>query len=110
VAALNSFVTERRLPPVIAMVLDQSPRLDGPGRKLAVAAEEQLRAAGIDTVDSGAFYRRFNLRNFGVSRWEGHPNEAAHAIWASILAQKIRKLDVLAPFRRSGGAPTAVRK
>jgi lysophospholipase L1-like esterase len=110
VAALNAFVTERGLPPVIAMVLDQSPQLDGPGRQLALAAEEQLRAAGIDTVDSGAFYRRFNGRNFNVSRWEAHPNEAAHAIWASMLARKIRKLDALAPFRRSGGAPTATRK
>ncbi len=88
VAALDSFVTERGLPPMVAMVLDQSPRLDGPGRKLAVAAEERLRAAGIDTVDSGAFYRRFNGRNFGVSCWEAHPNEEAHAIWASILAQR----------------------
>lgn len=109
VAALNSFVKARGLPPVLAMVLDQSPRLDGPGRQLAVAAEEQLRAVGIDTVDSGAFYRRFNGRNFKVSRWEGHPNEEAHAISASMLAQNIRKLDALAPFRRSGDAPTAAR-
>ena len=110
VAALNALVTERGLPPVIAMVLDQSPQLDGPGRQLAVAAEEQLRAAGIDTVASEPFYRRFNGRNFKVSRWEGHPNEEAHAIWASMLAQKIRELDALAPFRRSGDAPTAARK
>jgi lysophospholipase L1-like esterase len=109
VAALNAFVTENGLPSVVAMVLDQTPRLDGPGRQLAVAAEEQLRVAGIDTVDSGPFYRRYNGRNFRVSRWEGHPNEAAHAIWASMLAREIRKLDALAPFRRSGDAPTAAR-
>ncbi len=109
VAALNSFVTENGLPPVIAMVLDQSPRLDGPGRQLAIAAEEQLRAAGITTVDSEAFYRRFNGRNLRVSRWEGHPNEEADAIWASMLAQRIRQLDELAPFRRSSDARAAAR-
>jgi hypothetical protein len=107
VAALNSFVTGSGLPPVVAMVLDQTPRLDGPGRQLAVAAEEELRAAGIDTVDSESFYRRFNGRDFKVSRWEGHPNEEADAICAAMLAQKIRELDALAPFRRSGGAPAA---
>jgi lysophospholipase L1-like esterase len=107
VAAMNSFVTSRGLPPVIAMVLDQFPRLHGPGRQLAVAAEAELRAAGIDTVDSEVFYRRFDGRNFRVSRWEGHPNEEAHAIWASMLAKTIRGLDELAPFRRSGGAPAA---
>jgi lysophospholipase L1-like esterase len=107
VGALNSFVMESGLPPVVAMVLDQTPQLNGPGRQLAVAAEERLRAAGIDTVDSGAFYRRFNGRDFKVSRWEGHPNEEADAIWAAMLAQKIRELDALAPFRRSGGAPAA---
>jgi lysophospholipase L1-like esterase len=109
VSALNSFVTKRGLPPVVAMVLDQSPWLDGPGRQLAVAAEEQLHAAGIDTVDSEAFYRRFNGRHFNVSRWEGHPNEEAHAIWASMLAQRIRELDVLAPFRRTSSTPATAR-
>ena len=109
VAALNSFVTKSGLPPVVAMVLDQSPRLDGPGRQLAIAAEAQLRAAGIDTVDSEAFYRRFNGRNLRVSRWEGHPDEEAYAIWASMLAQRIRQLDALAPFRRSSAAPPSAR-
>jgi hypothetical protein len=109
VSALNSFVTKRGLPPVVAIVLDQSPWLEGPGRQLAVAAEKQLHAAGIDTVDSEAFYRRFNGRDFKVSRWEGHPNEEAQAIWASMLAQRIRELDVLAPFRRSSSTPATAR-
>lgn len=109
VAALNSAVTERGLPPVIAIVLDQAPQLDGPGRQLAVAAEEQLRAAGIEIVDSEAFYRGFDGRNFRVSSWERHPNEEVHAIWAQMLAQTIRELDGLVPFRRPGGAPAATR-
>lgn len=101
VAAMNAFVTARGLPPMIAMVLDQAPRLDGPGRQLAIAAEQQLRQAGIQVVDSGDFYRRYDGQNFRVSRWEGHPNEAANAIWASELADVIRQQPDLARFRKA---------
>jgi lysophospholipase L1-like esterase len=101
VAAMNAFVIENGLPPMVAMVLDQGPRRDGPGRQLALAAERQLQAAGIETVASDAFYRRYDGRSFAVSRWEGHPNEEAHAIWASELAAAIRQRPELAPFRRA---------
>ena len=101
VAAMNALVTGSGLPPMIAMVLDQSPRLDGPGRQLAIAAERQLRAAGIDVVESGDFYRRYDGRSFPVSRWEGHPNEEAHAIWAHDLAQRIRQHPDLERFATS---------
>jgi hypothetical protein len=99
VAAMNEFVTRSGLPPMVAMVLDQGPRLHGPGRKIALAAEHQLRAAGIETVPSDDFYRRYDGRSFGVSRWEGHPNEEAHAIWAAELAAAIRPRPELARFR-----------
>jgi GDSL-like Lipase/Acylhydrolase family len=91
VAAMNALVTGSGLPPMVAMVLDQGPRLEGPGRQFAMSAERQLRAAGIETVDSEDFYRRYDETNFAVSRWEGHPNEEAHAIWASDLAGRIRQ-------------------
>jgi hypothetical protein len=99
VSAMNAFVTQSGLPPMVAMVLDQGPRLEGLGRELALAAERQLRDAGIETVDSEDFYRRYDGTNFGVSRWESHPNEEAHAIWASDLATTIRQRPELARFR-----------
>jgi hypothetical protein len=98
---MNELVTGSGLPPMVAMVLDQGPRLDGPGRQLALAAERQLRAAGIEVVDSEDFYRRYDGTNFGVSRWESHPNEEAHAIWASELATTIRQRPELARFRNT---------
>jgi lysophospholipase L1-like esterase len=101
VAAMNGFVTGSGLPPMVAMVLDQGPRLHGPGRKVALAAEHQLRAAGIETVPSDDFYRRYDGRSFSVSRWEGHPNEEAHAIWAAELAAAIRQRRELARFRHA---------
>jgi GDSL-like Lipase/Acylhydrolase family len=99
VAAMNDLVMGSGLPPMIAMVLDQGPRLGGRGQQLALAAERQLRAAGIETVPSEDFYRRYDGRSFRVSRWEGHPNEEAHAIWASELAATIRRRPELARFR-----------
>jgi hypothetical protein len=95
---MKAFVTASGLPPMIAMVLDQNPRLDGPGRQLAIAAERQLRAAGIETVDSEPFYRHYDGHSLRVSRWEGHPNEEAHAIWAARLARSIRERPDLARF------------
>ena len=85
VAAMNALVTGSGLPPIVAMVLDQGPRLNGPGRQLALAAESQLRAAGFEIVDSEDFYRRYDGTNFTVSRWEGHrtrkPTQSGRAIW-----------------------------
>jgi lysophospholipase L1-like esterase len=104
VAAMNAFVLESGLPAIIAMVLDQAPQLDGPGRELALAAERELREAGIETVDSEAFYRRYDGRSFRVSRWEGHPNEQANAIWASELADVFGQDPEFARFRK--GAAT----
>ena len=100
VAAMNALVTGAGLPPMVAMVLDQNPNLTGSGRKLALAAEHQLKAAGIDVVASDDFYRRHDGHNFRVSRWEGHPNEEAHAIWASDLAEHLDRHPALAPFAR----------
>jgi lysophospholipase L1-like esterase len=101
VAAMNDLVTASGLPPMVAMVLDQAPRLAGPGREFALAAERQLGAAGIEIVPSEDFYRRYDGRNFAVSRWEGHPNEEAHAIWASELTDRIRQHPELQRFSRT---------
>jgi hypothetical protein len=101
VAAMNDLVMGSGLPPMVAMVLDQGPRLGGRGQQLALAAERQLRAAGIETVPSEDFYCRYDGRSFRVSRWEGHPNEEAHAIWASELAATIRQRPELARFRHT---------
>jgi len=98
--AMNAFVTERGLPPVIAMVLDQTPKLSGPGRRLALAAERQIAAAGMTVVETEAYYRRFDGRNFAISRWDGHPNEEANAIFATFLARVLREHPGLVSYRK----------
>ena len=100
VAAMNAFVTETGLPPVVAMVLDQTPKRDGPGRRLALAAERHLAAAGMTVVETEAYYRRFDGRNFAISRWDGHPNEEANAIFALFLERALREHPGLAPYQK----------
>jgi hypothetical protein len=55
----------------------------------------------MNLVESEDFYRRYDGRTFRVSRWEHHPNEEAHAIWASELADWIRQHPDLRRFAAS---------
>ncbi|HWR97061.1 MAG TPA: GDSL-type esterase/lipase family protein, partial [Candidatus Methanoperedens sp.] len=98
VAALNRVVTARGLPPVVAMVLNQSPRRDGPGWRIGEMAAELMRAAGLAVLP--ADYIRANAgRTFAVSRWEGHPNAEAHRLFAGEFAAAVRRDPRLAGYR-----------
>jgi lysophospholipase L1-like esterase len=101
VQQMNQIVTASGRPPMIGVVLDHTPRPDGPGRELSAAAEAALRRAGFEVANSDAYYREYAGWDFRVSRWEQHPNEEANAIWASRLAEQLRQRDDLARFRRA---------
>jgi hypothetical protein len=100
VGDMNALVTALGLPPVIALVLDQFPQVNGPGWQLAMEAERQMRAAGMTVIDSRPYYRQFDGRRFTVSRWEAHPNEEAHAIFAKLLVPSVRDLPSLRPYSK----------
>lgn len=101
VAALNRLVLDRGLPPAIAMVVDQYPSEGGRGQRLAQIAEQALDAGDLTVVATGDYYRRFGHGPpMMVSRWEGHPNEEAHAIWALMLAQAVAKDPRLSHYAR----------
>lgn len=101
VARLNEVVKAQGLPAVVALVLDQFPGLDSRGHRIAQAAESHLRSAGMEVIDTAPYYRRFDRLSFAVSRWEGHPNEVANAIWAVMLDRHLRSLRRLRAFRKS---------
>jgi lysophospholipase L1-like esterase len=82
---INDFVRQRSGRVVAAMVLDQVPAVDGRGQQLTRIAEEAARRAGMDVVDTDAYYRKYHGQYLVVSAWEGHPNEWAHAIFAEHL-------------------------
>ena len=89
------------LPPVTAIVLDQLPSLGSRGHRIATIAEAAFRTAGLNIVPTEAFYRAQNGRPLFVSRWELHPNEEAHAIFATMLADHLLARADLAAFRRT---------
>jgi hypothetical protein len=86
------------LPPIIGIVLDQYPVLDGRGYKISRIAEQAMQAAGFDVIWTEDYYRRYSGENLSVSRWEGHPNEIANYIWASMIADHLRNRTDLKPF------------
>jgi hypothetical protein len=96
---LNSLVRAREIPPVIALVLDQFPEIAGRGQHIAWLAEQALAAAGMTVLNTDGFYQRFSeMSPMRVSRWEGHPNEEANAVWALMLERAVEQDTRLARY------------
>jgi len=89
VKAMNEFVVNSGLPPVIVLVLDQHPQSDSKGHQLTRVLELRLREAGMDVISTEQYYAVFDGERFRVSKWEGHPNEVANIIWATMLADHL---------------------
>jgi lysophospholipase L1-like esterase len=96
---LNSFVREHEILPVIALVLDQFAAIGDRGQHIAWLAEQALAAAGVTVLNTDGFYQRFSeVSPMRVSRWEGHPNEEANAVWALMLKQAVERDTRLAKY------------
>jgi hypothetical protein len=98
VARMEALASAAGLPPIVSIVLDQYPVLDGRGHKISRIAEQAMQAAGFDVIPTEDYYRRYSGENLSVSRWEGHPNEIANYIWASMIADHLRSRADLKPF------------
>ncbi len=85
--------------PGIAMVLHQNPAAEGPSRQTADIAESLLEEAGFRVVGSQRYFEHFDGQALRVSAWEGHPNEIAHAVFASLLAEPVTELPALEAYR-----------
>ncbi len=101
VVRMNELVTARGLPPTVALVLDHTPAVSSRGHRIAQAAERHLKNGGMDVIGMDRYYCHFDGEILRVSRWERHPNEAANAIWAVMLARHLRNLPGLRPFRKA---------
>ena len=101
VAGMNAYVLSQGLPPIVAIVLDQKyPAVDPRPYEITKVAERHLARAGMDVIDTEPYYRSFSDQNLTVSRWEGHPNEVANAIWARMIETHVRNRSDLKPFAR----------
>jgi hypothetical protein len=100
VQAMNDLVRAAGLPPPIALALDQYPDYGGRGYRIAQSAEAHLGRAGFEVIPTEDYFRRYHRQIMGISPWEGHPDERANFIWATMIARVLRNRDDLQPFRR----------
>ena len=89
VAEMTRIVQAAGLPPLIAMVLVQYPDYGDGVYQMAKIAKSALRQAGAVVISTEDYFRRFNGQPMNISRWEGHPNEVANYIWASMIAKEL---------------------
>ena len=89
------------LPPIVAMPLDQNVVDGGRGHHISQLGEKLMREAGFDVISLDGYYKRYNGRSFTVSRWEGHPDEEANAIFASMLYDHLRLRADIQRYARS---------
>jgi lysophospholipase L1-like esterase len=100
VAEMNWSVRAAGLPPVIGMVLNQYPAYGGRAYQIAKTAESALARAGAVVIPTEDYFRRYHGQAMDISRWEGHPNEVANYIWASMIAKELRVRQDLELFRK----------
>lgn len=89
VAAMNALVTQAGIGPMMALVLDQYPRIGSRGHQLAKITENLVRQGGGTVIATESFYQTYNNRAFNVSLWEGHPDEEVNAIWADMIGHAV---------------------
>jgi hypothetical protein len=100
VKQMNDEVVGQGIPPIVTIVLDQFPSLGSRGQRITEVAERAMQSAGMHVIPTDKYYQHFAGANFSVSRWEGHPNEIANAIWAAMIANDLEGRPELARFRK----------
>ena len=98
--AMNLLAITQGFPPVVAMVLDAYPVYNGRDHQVARLAETIMRLAHINVISTEEYYRACSGRRFAVSRWEGHPNEEAHRIFAEAFVRVLREHPALQPYKQ----------
>lgn len=96
----NEFVTGEHLPPVIAMVLNQYPKAQGPDRTLTEEAEQAFKNAGMTVISSSEYLQQHDGELLSVNQWEAHPNEEAHRLFASYFIKQILSLPELTEYKK----------
>ena len=102
VARMNSIVRAAGIPPIVGMPLDQIVVEDGRGHRISRLGEEIMRGAGFDVISLDGYYNRYNGRSFTVSRWEGHPDEEANAVFASMFYERLRVRQDVQRYQKNG--------
>jgi len=99
VEAMNDFARSRGLPPVLVMVVHQQPEMGGKTERMAKVAESYLVEAGMTVIPSRGYFEEHDGEHWVISKWESHPNEHAHRVFAGQFVGRIREIPELAPYR-----------
>lgn len=82
---MNNYALSQGLPPIVFMVVSQSPAINGRAWQIAQKAEELARQGGMNVISCNNYFEENDGVVMKVSEWEGHPNEKAHRIFADNL-------------------------
>lgn len=99
VAEMNTVVTAAQLPPITTMVLHAHLN-NSKSLPIIAIAERLMYQVGMNVVPSQHYLERHAGQLMTVSRWEGHPNAEAHAMYAHELLPHILKAPGLERYRR----------
>jgi lysophospholipase L1-like esterase len=84
--AMNHAVISQGLAPVVLMVVEQRPAVDGKGHRISREVEMMAAKADMTVVGIDTYVAAHDGEVMAVSEWEGHPNERAHELFAELLA------------------------
>ncbi len=96
----NEFVVAQGLPPVVTMVLHQFPAVGNKAWEIMLRAEEHLNRSGMTVISAEPYIKANVGKQWHVSPWEGHPNEAAHQAFAAEFERVVRTMPVLECYRK----------
>jgi hypothetical protein len=98
--AMNTFALHQNLPPIVSMVLDHFPIVDGKGHEITRIAEKLMQEAGMDVISTEGYYKTYNGRVMRVSPWDAHPSAEAHTIFAEYFVRALKNHPVLEQYRK----------
>jgi hypothetical protein len=88
------------IPPIVALPTDTWAGLGGRGHSINISAEKIMSEEGLSVISINPFYEKYDGKAFGISKFEGHPDEEAHSIFASMFYEYIINNIDLAKYKR----------
>ena len=98
---MNTFALQHNLPPIVSMVLDHFPIVNGKGHEITRIAEKLMQEVGMNVISTEGYYKMYNGRVMRVSPWDAHPNVEANTIFAEYFVRTLKNHPVLEQYREA---------
>ena len=86
---INTLVQQHTGHPLVTMVLEQQPQTNSLRHDVNLRAQDIAKEAGHDVIPINQYLDQYDGQMFIVSRWDFHPNEIAHALFADMFYHHI---------------------